>query len=533
MRICAVSLPELRVEVARAADARLVAYPLAIVVAPAPMTEAKLLGNTRLDVVSREARALGVRPGQTIAQARARAPESLAVRVVRPDAVKDVLARLAEIALAFGATVAFGMERGDDDEASLGDVVWVDVTGCAHLFARGEGDDDGERVLATRLAGAFEAQGHACSVAIADGPRVAGMLARAGGGERLVVPPGKNAEAIASLGIASLPLPDADVRWLTKLGVRTIAELRALPRSGLATRLGARAPLVLALADGEDRAPLTPFVPPQVPVEGCELEYGVESTEALAFVAKTLCDRIAARLAGRAVAAARLELELSLDGAMLERGASEDAARDLLVLELPAPLSAAQELLAALRPKIERHALRAPVLAASLRAASLVHKREAARSLFEPQPKAERALPRLVAELVSDLGEDAVGKLALGDAWTPEDRSLFVCRRQLDVSPRRARGRDPTAGKPRHHLLSTVPEPTRILDEPVAVAREAVKIVRHLARVELADWWKQERAPGEPARRGADYVYAWTDDGPAWVEIDRGSSRARIRGWFD
>jgi hypothetical protein len=105
MRIAAISLPELRVEVVRA-ETRLDQRPLAIVVAPSPMTEAKLLGNTRLDVVSREARALGVHSGQTIAQARARASD-LAVRVVRPDDVNGVLARLAEVALAFGATVSY------------------------------------------------------------------------------------------------------------------------------------------------------------------------------------------------------------------------------------------------------------------------------------------------------------------------------------------------------------------------------------------------------------------------------------------
>src|SRR4051794_9465169 len=130
MRVCAVSLPELRVELMREVDPSLARAPLAIVVAPPPLTEAKLLGNTRIDVVSREAQALGVKPGQTIAQARARAG-ALAVRVVRPEAVSGVLARLAEIALAFGATVSFASFGTPE-----GDVVWVDVTGCAHLHAK-------------------------------------------------------------------------------------------------------------------------------------------------------------------------------------------------------------------------------------------------------------------------------------------------------------------------------------------------------------------------------------------------------------
>lgn len=586
MRVCAVSLPELRIELVREelddASAKL---PLAVVVAPAPMTEAKLLGNTRLSVVSREARALGVVPGQTIAQARARAGD-LAVRVVRPDAVRDVLARLAEVGLAFGATVSFGMEGESTDACrtakdgapaaassarpshSFGDVVWIDVTGCAHLHApaspssadHASSSFDGETILAARLAGVIASLGHTCSVAIADGPRVAAMLARAaaesaaraavGAAKRraksmlpdlepIVVRPGDNARALAPLSVASLPLPPEDVRWLAKIGVRTIEEMRALPRAGLGARLGVRARDVLALLDGDDRAPLAPYTPPEVPEEEAELEYGIEGTQALTFVAKTLTDRLSTRLQGRAVAAARIELALHLDTAMLRESAAritapvtespptehEDrSSKDAIVLvelDLPAPLSTASDLLAALRPKIERLVLAAPVLGAKLRAPVLVHKRAAALSLFEPQPKAERALPRLVSELVSDLGIDAVSSLLLGDSWVPEDRSRLV--------PFGAKGARSTK---KRRMLSSVPEPTRLLADPRPVAREDVRILRHLSRVEALEWWKA--MPGTSHRRSAvDYVQAWTDDGAAWVEIDRASGAMRVRGWFD
>ncbi len=532
MRIAAICLPELRIEMVREHDPRV---PLAIVVAPAPMTEAKLLGNTRLDVVSRAARALGVAPKQTIAQARARAGD-LVVRVVRPEAALGELARLAEVALAFGATVSFS------GSAPQGDVVWVDVTGCAHLHA--SPGKDGEAVLATRLARVLSGLGHRCAVAIADGPRVAAILARAAAdvqAEVVVVPPGKNASALAPLPTSVLPLPPEDVRWLSKVGVRTVAELRMLPRASLATRLGAQAAVVMSLADGDDRAPLTPYVPPEIPEEEAQLEYGIEGTDALTFVAKSLADRLAMRLAGRAMAAARIELDLAIDIALLpEEARAEKVQR--LAIDLPAPLSSASDLLAALRPKIERLVLRAPALGAKLRAPVLVHKREAALSLFEAQPKAERALPRLVAELASDLGPDAVGKLVLGDAWSPEDRSRFV---RLDVADppqaggaRRSRIADDAAkraqqgrAKPLRQMISSVPEPSRILAVPMPVPRESVKIVRHLARLESIEWWKH--LPGEGPKKGADYVYAWVDDAPAWVELDRSSKAARVRGWFD
>lgn len=512
MRICAVSLPEIRVEIVRESDPSLERAPIGIVVAPPPMTETKLLGNTRLDVVSHEAQRLGVRSGQTIAQARARAG-ALAVRVVRPDAVRDVLARLAEIALAFGATVAYSTEE---------DVVFVDVTGCSHLHSVEQ--KTGETILASRLRGAIESMGHRCAVAVADGPRVASMLARvmrteSGAPDVLVVPPGGNARALEPLPARVLPLGEGDARWLAKVGVRTIGEMRALPRSGLASRIGAQAHVVLALMDGDDRAPLTPYIPPEIPEETATLEYGIEGTDALTFVAKTLTDRLAARLAGRAVAASKIELELKLDAALLE---DRKADTEIVTCLLPAPLSAAGDLLAAMRPRLERLVLRAPVLAAKLRAPTLVHKPQAALSLFEAQPKADRALPRLVAELAADLGPQAVGVLVLGDSWVPEDRSRFVSLEQAkDMAPK----------KKRRHLVSTVPEPTRILPVPEPVPRDSVKIVRHLSRNEGLEWWKQ--LPEDKKLRAVDHVYAWVADAAAWVEIDRRSGQARVRGWFD
>lgn len=551
MRVCAVSLPELRIELVRSRlPINEQELPLAVVVADPPMTELKLLGNTRLSVVSREARALGVAPGQTIAQARARCGDLL-VRVVRPEAVKDVLMRIAEVGLAFGATVGYALAEG-----TRSDLVWIDVTGCAHLhMARGATNLDGETVLASRLTGAITSLGHMCFVAIADGPRVAAMLSRTIAEsaanawtkakkmpqrrgslpifEPLVVPVGENAKAIGPLPIAALPLGPEDTRWLVKVGVRTLAELRELPKDGLSARLGGRAREILSLVDGDDRAPITAYVPPEIPEEDATLEYGIEGTQALTFVAKTLTDRLAARLQGRAVAAARVELELKLDTAVL---AANDAGADriLVNMDLPAPLSNAADLLAALRPKIERLVLAAPVLSAKLRAPNLVQQRAAALSLFEPQPRAERALPRLVAELVSDLGADSVAMLTVGDSWGPDDRSKLVPFGSADAKAAASLSLAKNAKK-RRKMLASVPEPTRLLAEPRPLAKEDARIVRHLARLEAIDWWKRPPASEQNAgnRRPLDYVQAWTDDGAAFVEIDRATNAMRVRGWFD
>ena len=525
MRIAVVALPELRVELARSRDGA--KGPIAIVVTDHPRGEASLTGGARVDFVSDDARRAGVAVGQTLAQARARA-EGLSVRAVRPAEVKGALERLAEIALGFGATVGMWL-AGDGARV---DAIGVDITGCAHLFG-------GEPALAQRLASVVRAQGHACAVAIAEGPLVASMLASAAwetdrGARGVVVPRGQNAKAISLLSIASLPLGPDETRWLTKLGVRTLGELRRLPRAALGARLGARARDVIALAEGDDRSPLPSWKPPETPEEFVELEHGVEGSEALVFIAKTLTDRLSARLSARAMAAAKLELGLTLDGALLPRERSRRKKNPEHVVEqlLPVPLSSASELLSALRPRLEALALAAPVLAARLAAPTLARRPAGEMHLFEPEARADRALPRLLSELAADLGVHRVGRLSIANAWAPEKRSRFVTgaaegagggRGFLDALP------DERGIAAR---VESAPMPTRVHASPDRIDRRDLVVARHLYRLADVEWWQQ--MPGAARTGGVDHVLAWSEEtGAAWVEIDRGSGAAIWRGSFD
>src|SRR5580692_6029325 len=255
-RFAAIALVNLRVELATIAGA--IARPgngvgvLGVVIARpggAVVSETSLLGNTRLDEVSPEAHALGIRPGQTLASARARSAD-LRVRVVPLDSVSKTLAGLAEMAFAFGATTAF--EVG----GFAGDVVWVDVTGCGHLHAS-DSDTGGERTLVARLAEKVLTMGHVGRVAVADGPHVAAAVARfwprrahedsaspGSSGCPIVVPPGGNARALAKLPLAALALDAGPKRgektseWLSAVGVRRVSDMQKLPRKSLGLRLG-------------------------------------------------------------------------------------------------------------------------------------------------------------------------------------------------------------------------------------------------------------------------------------------------------
>jgi protein ImuB len=517
-RIAALSLGEVRIEIARglvdADDA-----PLAVVIARpggAVQKETDILGNTRLDVVSREARVHGVRTGDTVAGARAKIAE-ITVRVVAESAVRDVLARVAEACLAFGPTVAF-------DEAR--DLVFIDVTGCAHLHG-------GERALGQAAVTRVASLGHTSRVAIADGPRIAAALAihgarevpagsgprrtnvPAGSGPRrtnvIVVAPGEGKRALRDLPLSALPVDEDTVAWLKHVGMRRCGDLQRLPARALGTRLGGdsgRRDDVMLLLRGEDPAPLTAYRPPEVIEEKVELEYGVESSDAVAFVTKVLCDRVSSRLEGRAVSASRLELVFALDRALSVEPAVT------LAVTLPAPLRRAADLLSVLRARLESFALPAPALAVGLRVPETARVSSRALHMFEPEAKADLVLPRLVAEIGAELGEGKVGTLALADSWIPEERT-----RLLPYGAVRPRTYTPQ--------LTAAAEPSRIVP-PRPCARGEVQPLKLLSRVETVEWW----------RRGAlhrDLYAAWSPDSGAvaWVEVDRTSGSVTLRGWLD
>jgi protein ImuB len=559
-RVACVALPEIRVEIAQEAQGDLGdsaarrPSPLAVVIARKGGTvksELDVLGNTRVDVVSREARAAGIRAGQTVAAARAKHAD-LRVRVVAEDAVEGALARVAEVALAFGPAVSFDVAT---------DVVWVEVGGCAHLHG-------GEEELARALEAGVRALGHACRVAVADGPRIASAVARFAEtgkesprrgarstthraesipGPMLRVPVGKGAAAMGALPIAALALESDVTRWLVDLGLRRCGDLQKLPRRSLGTRLGARAHDVMQLLDGEDRAPLDAWRPPEVPEERVELEWGAHSLEALAFVLKMLCDRLAARMHGRAMAATRLELVLTLDRALLPNALRESPAgrpieglpsrsppvtgairltphasepRSTLTIVLPAPLSRAADLLAVVRARLEHGSppftLAAPVLAAALRAPELTHAPGRTLDMLDPEPRATLALPRLVAELAAELGAARVGVLVLVDTWSPDERTRLVSY--------------PWSGGLAGHRVTSALEPSRLV-EPSRVLREELVTVYPLARFEATEWWRRG-----PRRR--DVAAAWIDartspEGRALAWVELSDDGAVVRGWVD
>src|SRR5689334_15145898 len=171
-----------------------------------------------IGAVCDEARRYGVRPGQRVAEATALVAR-LTVLTVTFAEIDQALGRVAEVAMAFGATSAIQLkasrgvqpgpatlprapvgsqaseERGPTGDGPF-DTVWLDVTGAAHLCG-------GEDALLDALGERVSALGHTVHLAIADGPRIAQALARWGVSEKghLIAGEARGADALAPLPI--------------------------------------------------------------------------------------------------------------------------------------------------------------------------------------------------------------------------------------------------------------------------------------------------------------------------------------------
>jgi protein ImuB len=290
----------------------------------------------------------------------------------------------------------------------------------------------------------------------------------------MIVPEGKGAAAMRVLPLGALALDAAAVAWLDGLGLRSCGALQKLPRRALGTRLGARAHDVMQLLDGEDRAPLDSWRPPEVPEERA-----ANSVEALSFVVKALCDRLAIRLESRAVAATRVDLVVDLDRALCGGPGTPGSIepQHTFGVVLPSPIARASDLFAVLRVRLERETLAAPALSVALRASAVATLSGRTIDMLTPEPKADRTLPRLVAEIAAELGAASVGTLELVDTWNPDHRTRLI-----------------PFGRPRavHHrsLVTSALEPSRLVrggPVPSSVLEEAELLVR----VEAVEWWRQ------------------------------------------
>ena len=189
----------------------------------------------RIVALDMRALRLGLTPGLTLADARARVPELAAIEH-DPHADRIWLERIAD-----------GCDRWTPMiELDPPDGVTLDITGCAHLSG-------GEAALAAEIERRFAAAGFNLRHAFAGTPEAAQALARF-----QTVPAASEQHAIRRLPIAALRLEEEAETALRRAGLKTVGDLAIRSKAPLAARFGVEMVTRLERLLGHDDSRISP-----------------------------------------------------------------------------------------------------------------------------------------------------------------------------------------------------------------------------------------------------------------------------------
>jgi protein ImuB len=276
----------------------------------------------------------------------------------------------------------------------------LDITGTERLFGPPE-------TLAARLRDELASAGLRASVAVSANFHAARMKAASTRGVT-VISPGYEATALGRLPLAALALEADPGETFTIWGIRTLAELAALPEADLVVRLGPRALDWRRLARGELPHTFQPIEAGFSLQEFCAFETPVEQIDSLLFVGARMIDCLATRAAAHALSLASLSIEMKLDGGHLYQRTIRPA---LATIDRKFLLKLLQLEIAAHPPQAAVHSL---AIAAQAGQSSKVQL-----GLFAPQTPEPSRLDVTIARLKAIAGEDRVGSPVLEDTHRP------------------------------------------------------------------------------------------------------------------
>lgn len=432
----------------------------------------KVKGANRLHAVDPVAAGLGIEPGMTLADSRARVPD-LAAFDHAPHDDHVWLERLADGCARYTPWVMLDAPDG----------LVLDVTGCVHLFSN-------ETALAADAVARFDRLGVVVSHAFAGNPDAARALAR-------YRPSGASEdEAVRRLPVAALGLDGEATLALKRAGLKTVGDVVVRPLSAIAARFGGDAATRVRRIVGEADSPLSPrVVKPPLHVERLFAEPVARTEFALDVLGE---------LMGEAIA----QLEESHEGGrrFVARFFRTDGLVQRLAVETGRPSRDVALVLRLFRERID--ALADPIDPGFgfdlIRLDIPVAERlDAAQLKLEGGAVAEAELAALIDRLSTRLGRERVRRFAPRDRHLPEQAEFMLPA--MDAAPPEA-WPTPETGEPplRPIHLFDPPQPIEnvvagIPDGPPLKFRWR-RTLHDVARAEgperiAAPWWTPREAP--------------------------------------
>ena len=464
--------------------------------------------------------ALGVRVGMKRATALALAPDLL---LGQADARRDdrALRAVAHAALGFSPSVAWvPMASPAASPALVG--VRLEVQSCLRYFG-------GLPALLARLAQALAPLGHQLRIASAPTALGAALLA-AWRGDLALGAHSTDREALQIL-LDGLPLPllaAADAPALAGMGLHTLADLRRLPRDGLARRFG---PALLAAIDQarghapEAHAWLT--LPPRF-ASRLELMARADTSAQVLAGARVLLARLVAWGGAHQSRIARFTLVMHHEPR--HRSDSTTPTETPLLIAPAQPATDADHLHSLLAERLGRLPLPAPALELSLRCEHLVAAEAPNGELFASAASQREGLARLVERLQARLGVEQVQRCVPVADHRPE-----CSTRWLPADPSRLGAATPGVDDALASAGVLGPQPLWLLPQPQALAErhqqplldgQPLQLLAGPERLETG-WWDDQG----PAVR--DYFIAQATSGAlVWVYRHRLPVDDGAPGWF-
>lgn len=258
--------------------------------------------------------------------------------------------------------------------------------------------------------------------------------------------------------MATWQLPARTTELLQGVGCRTLADVRALPRTGLQRRGGGLLLARLAQVYGEAPDPRAWFAPPARFELGLELLHRADDAALLVFAAERLVQPLVGWLARQWLAAARLTL--CLRHATSLRHARPDT---VLRIDLGQPSRAVAQIMLLLRERLQRCELPAPVYALTLRLDEAASHAGQEAGLWPDAQRQGDDLRALIDRLGARLGPERVQRLQLRADHRPERAMVAV---PAAATPSASH---PGADWPR----SAPPRPTWLLPTPLRLPEQA------------------------------------------------------------
>lgn len=418
------------------------------------------------------ARALGVHAGERLSAARALAPQ-LPLRERDATLETATLAELAAWAGRFTPVVSMAPQA-----------LLLEVAGCLRLFG-------GLAALLHDLRQGLTNLGLDARIAVAPTPLAAHWLALARPDSVVRAGPDwqRTLDALPlQVVLTGSNVTTATLELLEGVGLRSLGEVRRLPRAGLARRQATALLDALARARGERADPRPRHHPPPCHEARIVLPVPATTVEPLLFVAARLIAGLAAWLTGLQAVCDRFALLLDHDGGGTTR-------LDIVSTE---PCREAERLMLLTREHLSVLELSAPVEALRLFAGAPASRPGHTPDLFGDSGQTRESVSLLLDRLRARLGEEAL----FHPAPAPDHRPERACRK-LPPGARIA---------PQHTIAPM--RPAWLLETPQLLA--SVHGLQRLAGPERIEsgWWD-----GADARR--DYFVARRSDGAlCWVFRD-------------